>query len=180
MKNINYIFSALFLFILISSCSHKILPYYTNVDNILLLKEGMTHSQVNDKLRIGPYDILFLEDSVSIYEYDYRIKNRNMKIGSSKDMNEQQSQTKGILWYEDPSKLYVKFFNDRMESYITLSGLKDGEFLLLDKNNIKVINEDDLNDLERESRQNVIILEGSGESFTKVKMIDYNNKKSVE
>src|SRR6056297_2127898 len=96
-KNI-FIISAL---IIITSCSRWIAPPYTNVDKLSTVKIGMNLQQVNNQLGIEPYDVYFRGDNDFIVIYNYRVKDRLMKVSGdyNNTIHSEISQTNGGDWY---------------------------------------------------------------------------------
>ncbi len=69
-------FSVIIISFLLSSCiAHA--PKYTNVEEVLQLKVGMTKDEVTKVLGIPPYDLKSISDKETIYIYKYRTTDRN-------------------------------------------------------------------------------------------------------
>lgn len=181
MKNKIYLIiflAALFL----ASCNKWIAPQYTNTEDIYSLREGMSVKDVSRKLNIEPYDVHYLIDDHMILEYNYRIKKRSMNISGDHNKKDaahnESSQTAGEIWYDDPSVVYVHFEDGKMISYITQQGVKDGEFLMLDQNNISVITKDELIDLQKTSGS-IIILNADDTGMSRINVPDENPKSII-
>lgn len=130
--------------VLFSACASWVAPHYTNVDRMLELKEGMNTEEVNKILGITPYNLLHKNDSSLIYEYHYRLKKKNLKKKPSKPIHIDNYQKNGRVLYYNPSKFYLLFKEGRFKTLITESGLKESEYLLIKKNNLLVVTDNDL------------------------------------
>lgn len=136
--------------ILLSSCGRWIGPSYTSVNKMLSLEKGMTTSKVDEVLGIKPYNILHKNDSNALFEYHYRLKERDMTKYAEYDPYFQPNllQTEDATWYSKPSKFFVLFENEKFSSLVTESGLKNAEYLLLKNNNLILVSESDLIDFK--------------------------------
>lgn len=153
------ILSAIVIMTLISSCSRYIAPQFTSIEKILLVKPDMSVNQVSATLGIEPYNILHLnEDGDIILIYNYRLKNRIMKVSTTnrdefnrKTRNE-DSQTAGNIWYDkEPKQLYVLFDDNKVQSFISDAGKSDSEYLLITNNNIVLASEGEINSYDDQS-----------------------------
>lgn len=153
------ILSAIVIMTLISSCSRYIAPQFTSIEKIMLVKPDMSVNQVSATLGIEPYNILHLnEDGDIILIYNYRLKNRIMKVSTTnrdefnrKTRNE-DSQTAGNIWYDkEPKQLYVLFDNNKVQSFISDAGKSDSEYLLITNNNIVLASEGEINSYDDQS-----------------------------
>lgn len=133
-----------------TSCATWVAPSYTSVDKMLRVEKGMTPEQVDETLGVKPYNMLHRNDSTALFEYHYRIKDRD--INNISDPNEfmhtEESQKVGEPWYTNPSKFYVLFEQDRFATLITETGLKNSDYLLLRNNNLFLVSQSDLVDLD--------------------------------
>lgn len=153
------ILSAIVIMTLISSCSRYIAPQFTSIEKIMLVKPDMSVNQVSATLGIEPYNILHLnEDGDIILIYNYRLKNRIMKVSTTnrdefnrKTRNE-DSQTAGNIWYDkEPKQLYVLFDDNKVQSFISDAGKSDSEYLLITNNNIVLASEGEINSYDDQS-----------------------------
>ena len=133
-----------------TSCATWVAPSYTSVDKMLRVEKGMTPEQVDETLGVKPYNMLHRNDSTALFEYHYRIKDRD--INNISDPNEfmhtEESQKVGEPWYTNPSKFYVLFEQDRFATLITETGLKNSDYLLLRNNNLFLVSQSDLVELD--------------------------------
>jgi outer membrane protein assembly factor BamE (lipoprotein component of BamABCDE complex) len=74
MKKLKFAFSFVALCFLCSCIVHA--PKYTGIEEVLLLKIGMTKDQVSDVLGIPPYDLKSYTDTATVYIYKYRTTDR--------------------------------------------------------------------------------------------------------
>ncbi len=132
----------LLVLILSSSCGKWIAPPYTNVDKILQIQPGMELQEVNIILEIEPYDVYIRRDNDFIVIYNYRVKDRRMKLsGPTKHTTDETSQTAGTDWYGDSYYCYVYFQDNKVKSILTDEGLKKSEDILIKNNNILLMEE---------------------------------------
>jgi len=136
-----YIIITILTFLFFTGCSRWIAPPYTNVDNISDIEIGMSLQQVNDVLEIKPYDVYFKGDDDYIVIYNYRVKDRILKIsGNYEDMTHSElSQTSGAEWYGQKYFCYVYFKDSRVKSIVTDEGKRKSEDILIKNNNIFLI-----------------------------------------
>ncbi len=133
-----------------SSTSKWIAPKYTNVSKILKVTKEMDIATVSRTLGIPPYDIYTMQaDGATILMYNYRIKERSMSLPQTNyqevTRGTEKSQKEGEIWYQLNSyHLYIIFEKGKMKSMLTDVGRKDGEVLLLKKNNIKFISKNNI------------------------------------
>lgn len=133
---------------LLGSCSKWIAPPYTSVDRMLDIQKGMTLMEVDETLGIKPYNMLHLNENTAVFEYHYRLKDRDVnKISNYKKfIHEERSQTGGKEWFTKPSKFYVLFENEGFSTMLTENGLKHSDYLLLRNNNLIMVSESELVD----------------------------------
>lgn len=149
----------------LASCSRWIAPPYTSVSEISNVKKGMTREQVNQTLGIEAYDIYTMqEDGTTILMYNYRLKERSMKLSGDLGMatKTQASQKAGTEIYGSPSLLFVLFQDDKVSSLITSRGREDAEHLLLTNNNIQLISKQQLVTLQNSDDPALLILDEKG------------------
>ena len=76
----NRILKVAFCSLLLTSCITQS-PKYTSLDQVMSLDVGMTKAQVEERLRLAPYDIKSTTDSTNSYIYVYRtIERRTFPI----------------------------------------------------------------------------------------------------
>lgn len=76
-KNLHFLLQTL-LILSFGSCSRRVTQPFTSVDKMLKIEQGMVSSQVDTILGIKPYNILHRDDSTSLFEYHYRLRERNL------------------------------------------------------------------------------------------------------
>jgi hypothetical protein len=132
--------------IILSSCNKWIAPPYTSPDKILQVKNEMNLEQVNETLGIEPYNMLHKNDSTSLFEYHYRLRDREINNISNykKFIHSAKSLTGGESWFDKPSKLYALYENNGLKTIITKNGLENSDYLLLKNNNLMLVSESDL------------------------------------
>jgi len=143
MKRFHYF---LLIPILFSSCATWIAPTYTSVDKMLQVEKGMSSVKVDETLGIKPYNMLHRNDSTSIFEYHYRLKDRDVNniIKYNDFIHQEQSQTGGENWFTKPSKFYVLYDNNKLSTLVTENGLENSDYLLLKNNNLILVSQSDL------------------------------------
>ncbi len=146
MKNYLLAFAVIICFIISSCSSAWIAPPYTDTEKIIDLKTSMSMSSVTNKLGIPPFDVYHLqEDGSSVLVFNYRLRNRKMSYGSDTQLHNEESQSKGKLWYSDDSYLlYVLFKDSKMVSLVTEAGRKDSEAILITNNTIQLLSKDEM------------------------------------
>ncbi len=119
------IISFSFLLIVASSVnaqSTTVEDYYTTVDRLFLLNEGMTLGEVNSTLASEPYEVV--QNTLGGYlilEYKYVKKYRLIRI---EHVDDESNRTAGKAIYEDASSAYLLFDNDlKLHSYVTQDAL---------------------------------------------------------
>lgn len=132
--------------LILSSCATYIAPTYTSVDKMLQIEKGMSSDKVDETLGIKPYNMLHRNDSTSVFEYHYRLKDRDVNNISNykKFIHLEQSQTGGKNWFTKPSKFYVLYEDNRFSTLITENGLENSDYLLLKNNNLMLVSQSDL------------------------------------
>jgi len=145
------LFPALLLIpLFMGSCSKWIAPPYTSVDKMLGIEKGMTMDQVDAGLGIKPYNIIHRNDSTAIFEYHYRLKDRDLNniTNFNKFIHLEPSQTGGNDWFDKPSKFYVLYKDNKFSTLLTENGLNHSDYLLLKNNNLMLVSQKDLVDFE--------------------------------
>ncbi len=142
----NVLFGA-FVCLTLFSCSNTwIAPPYTDSEKIVGLTPAMDIEAVNTQLGIPPFDIYHLQESGNaILVYNYRLKNRKFSYAADAAKHNEESQTKGKLWYSKNSYLvYVLFEAGKMKSVVTDAGRANSEGLLIANNTIQLLSKDEL------------------------------------
>jgi hypothetical protein len=62
-------------------------PKYTSLNQVMTLELGMTKTQVEETLRIEPYDLKAVTDTSKIYIYVYRVTDRRTIYFNTKPVN---------------------------------------------------------------------------------------------
>ena len=157
MRKNNLLLTAAFVgMVFLVGCNKYIAPAFTSVDKITQLKPGMKLKQITDILEIEPYDIFHTEqNNNSVLSFNYRLKKRVMKVASlNRDEVERkttnvESQTGGTVFYDKKYQtLFVMLKNGELASMITTSGREDSEFLLVGQNNLKFIEDKNVNNYD--------------------------------
>ncbi|MEQ8325111.1 MAG: hypothetical protein RIC15_06190 [Vicingaceae bacterium] len=153
-----------------TACNYFIAPPYTSVNELIKVRKGMTITKVNEVLGIQPYDLYNVQDDGgTILVYNYRIKDRKMKVpGMSykqreKVIKSERGQKEGIEWYAEASRVYILFEDDKVASLITDHGREDAEWLMITNNNLQLIAKEDLVNLKySHADQDLLIMKGDG------------------
>lgn len=137
--------------LIITGCSRWIAPPYTNVDKLSTVKIGMNLQQVNNQLGIEPYDVYFRGDNDFIVIYNYRVKDRIMKVSGdyNNTIHSDISQTNGGDWYGEKYFCYVYFKDKKVKSIVTDEGKKKSEDILVKNNNLYLIQKDQIGFYEK-------------------------------
>ena len=69
------IWNVVFMLLFLSSCFVRS-PKYSTLEQVMSLKLGMTKAQVEETLRVQPYDLKSYNDSSNIFIYVYRVTER--------------------------------------------------------------------------------------------------------
>jgi len=149
MKNLLFVL----IILLIPSCAKWVAPQFTSVDRILSVEAGMSLDVVNDKLGVEPYNILLLNDSISVFEYQYRTRDRLIEnIGNFNSfIQSERSQTVGKEYYSQSFPVYILFTENKMRSIITENGLLHSDNLLIGQQNILLISTQEILDFQWDS-----------------------------
>ena len=96
-------------------------PPFTDLDKILELKPDQTLKEVNDVLKIKPYDVVYSHDKGKmILIYNYRVKDRRMGLPTktaTQVMHSENAQRQGDVWYNiNYRELFVLFQNGKIKS----------------------------------------------------------------
>ena len=91
-------------------------------------------------------DIYFKGEDGYIVIYNYRVKNRKMKVTGDpvNSLHDASSQSSGREWYGDKYFCYVYFQDQKVQSVITDRGKLKSEDILVKNNNIYLIQENKL------------------------------------
>lgn len=133
--------------LILGSCATLIEPPYTSVDKMLKLEKGMNSANVEKILGVKPYNILHNNDSTSIFEYHYRLKERDVSVNLNNSvdyMHVEESQIGGKERYTKPSVFYLLYKQGEFTTIITDNGLKNADYLLLNNNNLILVTQSDL------------------------------------
>lgn len=136
MKTFNI--SVLFILAFIS-LSFK--PYYTEPAKLASLESGMSVSEVNKKLGVDPYDVYYTDRGLTLLSYKYRLRLRKLETGWEDRFNDESSQKAGKTYYDKEKTAYLFFFENSFISLITEDGIKNSNYILLENNTLKVIND---------------------------------------
>jgi hypothetical protein len=103
------------------SISKYTAPPFTDLDKILELKPGQTLKEVNETLKIKPYDIVYSHDKGKLLLiYNYRVKDRRMALRTTtaaQVIHSETAQRAGDVWYNtDYRELYVLTQDDKVMS----------------------------------------------------------------
>jgi len=133
------------------SCSRWIAPPYTNVDKLSNIQIGATLQQVNNELGIEPYDVYYKGKEDFIVIYNYRVKDRIMKVSNDYEntIHSDISQTNGSEWYGEKYFCYIYFKDKKVKSIITDLGKTKSEDILVKNNNIFLIQKDKIGFYEK-------------------------------
>lgn len=131
------------LILLATSCASVVkIPKFTSVENIIDLKPGMTYVEVVNKLGSKPYDVLFCQqEGFTMYLYKYKVIQREI---DPKNIDMKGFETTGSEKYLGEMKdvWLIMDKNNVLESYVTVTGKKDGAVTLLINNTIYTISMD--------------------------------------
>lgn len=74
------------IIVLFASCIVQS-PKYTSLDKVMNLKLGMTKTEVEKELGLKPYNIKLVNDSMNVFIYVYRVKDRRTLSVYTKPVN---------------------------------------------------------------------------------------------
>lgn len=146
-KNVKTAYLAVIISVIFASCGKYIAPEYTNVDQLIKVRKGMTITKVNEVLGIQPFDLQMVQDDGgTVLVYNYRVKDRRAKVTGTYDkfVKSEAAQKSGMDWYGDPSRVYILFEDDKMAGLITDIGREDAEILMIVNNNLQLVAKNDL------------------------------------
>jgi hypothetical protein len=105
------------------------------------VQTGMTIQNVNTTLGIEPYDVYFYSDNNFIVIYNYRVKDRLMKVKGdyNNSIHSDSSQVNGEDWYGDKYFCYIYFKDNIVKSIVTDKGKEKSEDILVKNNNLYLI-----------------------------------------
>lgn len=142
--------------ILFSSCSQSkfvVAPPFTDVEKISKIESGQSVDDVNKKLGIKPYDVLYLKDGGLMCYYNYRLLDRKINIdnstknrnsGSGATLSSKISQKVGEPFYTEWRRIYVNFQDGKLTNYVTDAGLEDANYIQLVNGTIRLLSKEDL------------------------------------
>jgi hypothetical protein len=121
-RNIIYLISLLFI---ASSCSDRItLPQYVTVETLNALQNGMSKTEVANKMNVAPFDAYHsLESGCELYSYKYLLNNQKIR---SENIDKKDGLRGNIDYFEDSKNVYVYFKNNKLVDMITDLGMKYG------------------------------------------------------
>jgi hypothetical protein len=127
MKNIKKLVYFFLLLLFISSCfiSEKVtLPQYVTVEKINSLQNGMTKTEVANKMGVAPFDVYHAsENGCELYSYKYVLNDQKIRpVDSDRRAGLRGNQAH----YTQPKDVYVYFKNNRLVDIITDLGLEHG------------------------------------------------------
>jgi hypothetical protein len=147
----------LFAFFALTSCNsiYQAAPPYTSVERMIQLKADMNVQSVSEILGIQPYDIYTIQETGgSILVYNYRVKDRKVKLPTELKKQEQfihseEYQKAGEPYYNlEHSKLYIFFKDGKMKSMMTDRGLEKSEYLMILDNHIRYISKEEYDNMK--------------------------------
>ncbi|MEA3496690.1 MAG: hypothetical protein U9R42_11715 [Bacteroidota bacterium] len=129
-----------------SSCSKWVVPNYTSVDKMINVEKGMDPQMVEETLGVQPYNILFKNDSIAIFEYNYRLKLReqNSFFQLKNSIHGKQSQKGGKSYFAEPSKFYILYQNNQFSTLVSTSSFVKSEYLLLKDKSLMLASHSDM------------------------------------
>ena len=120
-KNLIYIFT---LLIFVSSCSFServTLPQYVTVEKINSLRNGMSKTEVANKMGVAPFDAYHaLQSGCELYSYKYVLNDQKIRPA---DKDKRPGLKGNQAHYNHPKDVYVYFKNNRLVDIITDLGL---------------------------------------------------------
>jgi len=140
------------LIALMMSCSTQLIkttaPFYTNIERVAQLHNGMSLEQIIANLGIEPFDVYHIqEDGSTVVIFNYRTKERIYKhrAKDKEARSNEASQTVGNVYYQTPGKLYLLLTNNKLVSLVSDNGRAQSSYLLVKKNTIQFINKEQIN-----------------------------------
>jgi hypothetical protein len=142
--------------IFITSCSQSkfvVAPQFTDVEKISKIETGQSLDDVNEKLGIKPYDVLYLNDGGYMCYYNYRLLDRKINIdnstknrnnGSGATLSSELSQKTGEPFYSEWRRIYINFQDGKLTDYVTDAGLEDANYIQLVNSTIRLLSKEDL------------------------------------
>ncbi|MFN0037814.1 MAG: hypothetical protein ACKVUS_22350 [Saprospiraceae bacterium] len=91
------------------------------MDKILQLQTGQSLKDVNETLKIKPYDVVYSHDKgKKVLIYNYRVKDRRMVLPTKtadRVSHSESAQREGEVWYNsDYREVFVLFQDDKLKS----------------------------------------------------------------
>lgn len=142
MKKKTFILTTLVAALALTGCSStKQMARFTSVENLFVLKPGITYEKMLEQLESKPYDIYFnQENGYVIYEYKYRTIER--KIDKNR-VNYRGAETVGEEIYARRLSTVLLFFKDnKLETFITDKGEKNGSWIVWLNNTLYTVAKD--------------------------------------
>lgn len=140
-KNITKIATLSMIIALFSSCATVQVAKFTSIDNVIDLKVNSTLPEVIAALGSKPYNVYSNQkDGYTIYLYKYKLVERK---ADPLTVNERGGETNGKEVYSGKEhNLFLLFKEGKLESYITSSGRKDSNPLIMFNNTLYTISSD--------------------------------------
>jgi hypothetical protein len=127
MKNIKKIIYFFTLLFFVSSCSlseRVTLPQYVTVEKINSLQNGMSKTEVANKMNVAPFDAYHaLQSGCELYSYKYVLNDQKIR---PIDKDKRPGLKGNQAHYTQPKDVYVYFKNNRLVDIITDLGLSYG------------------------------------------------------
>jgi hypothetical protein len=142
MKKTNLFFgiAALMAFVF-ASCKVVQAPKFTSVENLYSIKLGCSFDAMVSTLGSKPYD-MYMNQSDGYTIYTYKYKNVERKINPNA-LNQRGGEVTGNEVYNSKEQTaYFLFKNDKLESFTTTNGRKDGSALIMINNTLFTISKD--------------------------------------
>lgn len=133
------LFTAALLF---TGCSSiKQVARFTSVENLLVLQPGISYEKTVELLESKPYDVYFSqENGYIIYEYKYKTIERKIDINRT---HYRGGETVGQEVYSKKISTVLLFFKDnKLETFITDKGEKNGAEIVWLNNTLYTITKD--------------------------------------
>ena len=127
MKNIKKIIYFFSLLLFVSSCSFSeriTLPQYVTVETINSLQNGMSKTEVANKMSIAPFDAYHsLQSGCELYSYKYVLNDQKIR---PIDKDKRSGLKGNQAHYTQPKDVYVYFKDNRLVDIITDLGIGQG------------------------------------------------------
>lgn len=140
---------AIFALVFLSACqmpsmmNKNVVSKFTSVENLFQLRVGSDFNEVVSALGSKPYDILSNQlDGYKIVTYKYKVIEREIDPDRIK-VNEKGNETTGSDVYNPEIKTVFLFFrNDKLDTFITSSGLSNSQSLIMLNNTLYILTRD--------------------------------------